>query len=63
MVLLPFRVPYGGNFGFGRRCAKWIAHIGVLKFFQEKGIEFDLVVGCSMGVIAEGSYAVSYEGI
>ena len=41
--------------------AKGIAHIGVLKAFHEAGIEFDMVVGCSIGAIIGGLYAAGYS--
>lgn len=38
--------------------AKGLAHIGVLKAFEEAGIKFDMIAGCSMGAIIGGCYAV-----
>jgi NTE family protein len=37
--------------------AKGIAHIGVLKFLEEKGIVPDLIAGTSVGAIIGGAYA------
>lgn len=37
--------------------AKGLAHIGVLKAFEEAGIKVDMIAGCSMGAIVGGCYA------
>ena len=37
--------------------AKGMAHIGVLRAFEEEGIAFDVVSGCSIGSIVGGLYA------
>lgn len=37
------------------------AHIGVLKFLEENGIQADYIVGTSMGAIIGGMYAVGYK--
>lgn len=39
-----------------------LAHIGVLKVFEEAGIPVDIVVGTSMGSIVGGLYASGYTG-
>ena len=39
--------------------AKGAAHIGVLKYFEEKGIPVDVVMGTSMGGAQLGSIAAS----
>lgn len=41
--------------------AKGAAHIGVLKYLEEKGIPVDYVVGTSMGSIIGGLYALGYS--
>ncbi len=41
--------------------AKGMAHIGVLRAFHEAGVEFDMVVGCSIGAIIGGFYAAGYS--
>ncbi len=41
--------------------ARGLAHIGVLRAFEEAGIAPDLVVGCSMGSIVGGLYACGYS--
>lgn len=38
--------------------AKGFAHIGVIKAFEEAGIKFDMIVGCSMGAIVGCCYAM-----
>lgn len=37
------------------------AHIGVLKFLEENGIQADCIVGTSMGAIIGGMYAAGYK--
>lgn len=34
------------------------AHIGALMFLEEKGVKSDLIVGCSMGAVVGGCYAL-----
>ncbi|MGN1046530.1 MAG: patatin-like phospholipase family protein, partial [Candidatus Cryptobacteroides sp.] len=41
--------------------AKGAAHIGVLKYFEEKGIPVDVVLGTSMGGLVGGLYALGYN--
>ena len=41
--------------------ARGLAHIGVLRAFEEAGIAPDLVVGCSMGSVVGGLYACGYS--
>lgn len=41
--------------------ARGLAHIGVLRAFEEAGIAPDLVVGCSMGSIVGGLYVCGYS--
>lgn len=41
--------------------AKGAAHIGVLKYFEEKGIPVDVVMGTSMGGLVGGLYALGYS--
>lgn len=41
--------------------AKGIAHVGVLKAFEEQGIPVDYVSGTSMGAIVGGLYACGYS--
>lgn len=38
--------------------AKGLAHIGVLKAFEEEGIKFDIITGSSMGAIVGSCYAL-----
>ena len=38
--------------------AKGFAHIGVIKAFEEAGIKFDIITGCSMGAIIGSCYAL-----
>ncbi len=38
-----------------------LAHIGVLRAIEEKGIEIDAIVGCSMGSIIGGLYAMGFS--
>ena len=38
--------------------AKGFAHIGVLKAFEEAGITFDIITGCSMGAIIGSCYSL-----
>lgn len=40
---------------------KGVAHIGVLKAFEEKGVEFDYISGTSSGSIIATLYAVGYS--
>jgi NTE family protein len=42
--------------------AKGLAHIGVLKVLDEKGIKVDYIGGTSMGAIIGGLYASGYSG-
>ncbi|MBN2669454.1 MAG: patatin-like phospholipase family protein [Bacteroidales bacterium] len=41
--------------------AKGIAHIGVLKELEKKGIRPDYIAGTSMGALVGGLYAVGYS--
>jgi len=41
--------------------ARGIAHIGVLKAFEETGLPVDLIVGTSIGSVAGGLYAAGYN--
>ena len=41
--------------------AKGFAHIGVIKYLEELGIEADFVTGSSMGSIIGGLYAMGYN--
>ena len=41
--------------------ARGLAHLGVLRAFEEAGITPDLVVGCSMGAIIGALYASGYS--
>ncbi|TVQ74726.1 MAG: hypothetical protein EA363_01340, partial [Balneolaceae bacterium] len=41
--------------------AAGLAHIGVLKVFEEAGIPVDLVTGTSMGAIVGALYAMGYS--
>lgn len=43
--------------------AKGAAHIGVLKYLEEKGIPVDYVAGTSMGSIIGGCYALGYTPV
>ena len=43
---------------FGSGASKGIAHIGVMKAFEENGIKADMVTGCSSGSIAAACYAL-----
>ena len=38
--------------------AKGFAHIGVIKAFEEAGIKFDIITGCSMGAIIGSCFAL-----
>ncbi|BDD02646.1 patatin-like phospholipase family protein [Aureibacter tunicatorum] len=41
--------------------AKGVAHIGVLKYLEEKEIPVDYIVGTSMGALVGGLYAAGYS--
>ncbi|MCB0718707.1 MAG: patatin-like phospholipase family protein, partial [Bacteroidetes bacterium] len=41
--------------------AKGLAHIGVLKVFEEEGIPIDVISGTSMGAIVGGLYSIGYS--
>lgn len=41
--------------------AKGLAHIGVLKVFEEEGLQAEIVTGTSMGSIIAGLYAMGYS--
>ena len=41
--------------------AKGMAHIGVLKYMEERGIPVDIVGGASMGGLIGGLYAMGYD--
>ena len=41
--------------------AKGAAHIGVLKYIDEKGIPIDFIAGTSMGGLLGGLYAMGYS--
>lgn len=41
--------------------AKGFAYVGAIKLIQEKGIPVDMVVGCSMGGLIGGLYAMGYS--
>lgn len=55
----------GENFkialALGSGGAKGFAHIGVLKAFEEAGIKFDIITGCSMGAIIGSCYALGID--
>ena len=48
---------------FGGGGARGLAHLGVIRAFQEAGIKVDLVAGCSAGSIAAAAYCsgMSYD--
>ena len=50
---------------FGGGGAKGVTHIGVIKAFQEFGLDFDYVAGTSVGSIMGSAYAngMKYEEI
>lgn len=41
--------------------AKGMAHIGILRAFEEENINFDIVTGCSIGSIVGGLYARGFS--
>ena len=41
--------------------AKGIAHVGALKYIEEKGIPIDYIAGTSMGSLVGGLYSVGYS--
>ena len=41
--------------------AKGMAHIGILRAFEEEDINFDIVTGCSIGSIVGGLYARGFS--
>lgn len=41
--------------------AKGMAHVGILRAFEEEGISFDIVTGCSIGSIVGGMYARGFS--
>ncbi len=41
----------------GSGAARGLAHIGILKVLEQKGIPIDLIVGCSMGAMVGGAFA------
>ena len=41
--------------------AKGAAHIGVMKYLEEKGIPIDFVAGTSMGGLMGGLYSMGYS--
>ncbi|BDD04637.1 patatin-like phospholipase family protein [Aureibacter tunicatorum] len=41
--------------------ARGIAHIGALKAFEERGINFDVVSGCSAGAMVGAMYCAGYS--
>ena len=43
--------------------AKGAAHIGVLKYLEEKGLPVDFVAGTSMGGLMGGLYAMGYSAV
>ena len=43
--------------------AKGAAHIGVMKYIEEKGIPIDFVAGTSMGGLMGGLYAMGYSAV
>lgn len=43
--------------------AKGAAHIGVLKYLEEKGVPIDFVAGTSMGGLMGGLYAMGYSAV
>ncbi len=47
---------------FGGGGARGIAHIGMIKAFEEEGIPVDIIAGTSMGSIIGGLYAAGYSG-
>jgi len=46
---------------FGGGGAKGYAHIGVIKFLEQRGIKPDIVVGASMGALIGGFYAAGFS--
>jgi NTE family protein len=55
----PAKIKVGLALGSGG--AKGYAHLGVLKAFEENGIEFDIIAGTSIGSIIGGFYAGGYS--
>ena len=53
------RPPVGVVFGSGS--ARGIAHVGVLKWFEEHRIPIDLVAGTSMGGLIGGAFATGMD--
>jgi NTE family protein len=41
--------------------SKGLAHVGVLKFFEEKGIEFQCLAGTSVGSIVSALYVIGFS--
>ena len=41
--------------------ARGLAHIGVIRAFQEAGIPIDMIGGTSMGAVIAGQYAMGYD--
>ncbi len=45
----------------GGGAARGMAHIGVLEVFEKAGLEFDMIVGTSMGALVGGLYAAGAQ--
>ena len=52
-----FKRKYKIGVAFGGGGAKGMAHIGVIKAFEEFGLNFDYVAGTSVGSIMGAAYA------
>ncbi len=62
--MLDYRYMMGKNslkigLALGGGGSRSLAHLGVIKVFEEEKIPISLIVGCSMGAIVGGAYALS----
>jgi NTE family protein len=62
-AIAPYKIPARKTLGLALSGggARGIAHIGVLKALEDKGVPIDYIVGTSMGAIVGGLYSAGYS--
>ncbi|MFN3344079.1 MAG: patatin-like phospholipase family protein [Chloroherpetonaceae bacterium] len=62
-AIAPYKIPNRKTLGLALSGggSRGIAHIGVLKALEDKGVPIDYIVGTSMGAIIGGLYSVGYS--
>ncbi len=62
-AIAPYKIPARKTLGLALSGggARGIAHIGVLKALEDKGVPIDYIVGTSIGAIIGGLYSIGYS--